>query len=59
LTITPLAVMTAGIMPAACLHCGWRDASVPNIHTYAEQSSGGNPFDLVWIWLESFAPTIL
>jgi hypothetical protein len=28
-------------------------AAVPNIHTYGEQSSIGNPFDVAWIWFQS------
>ena len=55
--IAALAVMTAGVMPApgggGCGTCGLQ------IHTYAEQSSIGNPFEMVWIWLGSFARPIL
>jgi hypothetical protein len=60
--IAALAVMTAGVMPAPTAveyASGLKSASVPNIHTYGEQSSIGNPFDLMWIWLENFALTIL
>ena len=60
--IAALAVMTAGVMPAptaveyaTCL----KRASVPNIQTYGEQSSIGNPFDLMRVWLESFVLPIL
>lgn len=40
---------------ATCL----KRASVPNIHTYGERSSIGNPFDLMRAWLESFVLPIL
>ena len=58
--IAALAAMTSGVMPAPTAveyACG--RASVPNIHTYGEQSSIGNPFNLMWIWLESFVLPIL
>jgi hypothetical protein len=59
--IAALAVMTAGVMPAptAVEYGNGLGVSVPNIHTYGEQSSVGNSFGLMWIWLESFALTIL
>jgi hypothetical protein len=60
--IAALAVMTAGLMPAptAVEHGrGLGTASLQNIHTYAEQSWIGNPFDLMWTWLQSFVFTIL
>jgi hypothetical protein len=58
--IAALAVMTAGVMPAPTAveyACG--RATVPDIHTYGEQSSIGNPFELMWIWLGSFVLPIL
>jgi hypothetical protein len=57
--IAALAVMTTGVMPAPTAVEDRYGASVPNIHTYDEQSSIGNPFDLMWIWLETFVLPIL
>jgi hypothetical protein len=60
--IAAFAVMTAGVIPAPTAveyACGLKSANLPNIHTYGEQSSIGNPFDLMWTWLESFVLTIL
>ena len=54
-----LVVMTAGVMPAPTAVEDRHGASVANIHTYGEQSSIGNPFDLMWIWFESFVLPIL
>jgi hypothetical protein len=49
--IGALAAMTAGVMPAPT---AVEDINgVPNIHTYGEQSSIGNPFSMVWAWLQS------
>jgi hypothetical protein len=49
--ITVLAVTTAGVMPApnGCSGC----KGVPNIHTYGEQSSNGNVFDQLLVWIKS------
>ena len=56
-----LAVGTAGVMPATT--CTGGGCSVPNISTYAEQPSNGNPFDIVWgtvwTWFESVVLPIL
>jgi hypothetical protein len=50
--IAALTVMTSGVMPTAkCGRCDWQ--SVSNTHVYDAQSSIGNPFDLVWAWLQS------
>jgi hypothetical protein len=57
--IAALAVMTAGVMPAPTAVEYPKGVSMPNIHTYGEQSSAGNSFALMWIWLQSFALTIL
>jgi hypothetical protein len=60
--IAALAVMTAGVMPAPTAveyACDVKSPSVPNIHTYGEQSSIGNPFDLAWIWFETVVLQIL
>jgi hypothetical protein len=51
--IAALAVMTAGVMPAPTAVEDRYGASVPNIHTYGEQSSIGNLFDMAWIWFET------
>jgi len=48
--IAALAVMTAGVMPApGCPSC----KGVPNIHTFAEQSSTGNVFDQLLAWIKA------
>jgi hypothetical protein len=60
--IAALAVMTAGVMPAPTAveyAAGLNSARVPNIHTYGEQSSIGNPFELAWIWFETVVLPIL
>jgi hypothetical protein len=49
--IAALAVMTAGVMPAPS--CTEGCERTLNIHTYDEQSSIGNPFNLIWTWLQS------
>lgn len=52
--IAVLVVATAGVMPAgACNHCKWQNATVPNIHTYGEQSSNGNLLDQIRAWFLS------
>jgi hypothetical protein len=55
--ITALAVATAGVMPAPS--CSEGCGKTIDIHTWDEQSSVGNPFELAWISLESFVVTIL
>ena len=57
--IAALAVMTAGVMPAPTAVEYAKSVSVPNIHTYGEQSSVGNPFELAWIWFENVVLPIL
>lgn len=60
--IAVLAAMTAGVMPAPTAveyACGLKKASVPNIDTYDEQSSVGNPFEMMWIWLETATLPVL
>jgi hypothetical protein len=60
--IAGLAVMTAGVMPALTMveyACDTNRATVPNIHTYGEQSSISNPFDLAWIWFKNAVLPIL
>jgi hypothetical protein len=44
--------MTADVIPAPT--AVEYSNGVPNIHTYGEQSSIGNPFGLIWTWLQSF-----
>ena len=53
--IAVLAVGAAGVMPAPT--CGGAGCTIPS--TYAEQSSTGNPFELMWNWLEGFMASIL
>ena len=54
--VVALAAMTEGVMPASsCSNCRRHNAS----NVYGEQSSIGNPFELVWVLLESFTPPIL
>jgi len=55
--IAALAIMTAGVMPAPT--AVEYSNGVPNIHTYGEQSSIGNPFGLIWTWLRSSVLIIL
>jgi len=59
--IAALAVATAGVMPApnGCGGCRSQSSHVPDIHTYAEQSSVGNRVDVVWVWLESVVLSML
>jgi hypothetical protein len=57
--IAALAVTTAGVMPAPTAVEYAKRATVPNIHTYGEQSFIGNPFDVAWIWFQSVVLPIL
>jgi hypothetical protein len=59
LMIAALAVMTEGVMPApGSGGCGTCRGDVPNIHTYAEQSSNGTLFDLFRGWFEHLIPVL-
>jgi hypothetical protein len=44
--------MTADVIPAPT--AVEYSNGVPDIHTYGGQSSIGNPFGLIWTWLQSF-----
>ncbi len=50
--VVALGVMTAGVMPAPGGGCGGC-RTVPNLHTYSEQSAKGGLFDQIAAWVQS------